>query len=178
MQTLEKEYGLVSIPSIRVHVVVTVPAIWSDVAIRRTVEALKRAWGTDSKRHPWRVSTLTEPEAAAIYVLQQMPKHEPPTYEMKEKDCIMVVDAGGGTVDLITYRIHSLTPLRIEEAVPGAGGACGGAFLDERFEQLMVATLSQEEGFDERILQRAIRKWESVCDISSHCVVLIYSNVP
>lgn len=78
----------------------------------------------------------------------------------------MIVDAGGGTVDLITYRIATLAPkFKIEEAVAGAGGACGAAFLDERFERLFVTTLGQEDGFENSMIQGAMTKWERVCDI-------------
>lgn len=41
---------------------------------------------------------------------------------------------GGGTVDLIAYRISELNPLRVEESAVGTGGLCGSAFLNYRFE--------------------------------------------
>lgn len=166
MQRLRHELGPEVVDNTNFHVVITVPAIWRDTAIARTVNALKRAWGTNSKPSTWKVTTLTEPEAAAICVLQQMPKHE-----MKEDDCIMVVDAGGGTVDLITYRIDGLTPcLRVEEAVPGAGGACGAAFLNERFERFLLTTIGQEDGFEQELVEGALRKWDQVCDLSLECL--------
>ena len=34
---------------------------------------------------------------------------------------MMVVDLGGGTVDLITFRLIKLEPLQIEEAAVGIG---------------------------------------------------------
>lgn len=44
-------------------------------------------------------------------------------------------DGGGGTVDLIAYKIISLKPLRVEESAVGTGGLCGSAFLNYRFEE-------------------------------------------
>lgn len=112
-----------------------------------------------------RIISLTEPEAAALCVLKQMPKHN-----LKSNDSIMVVDAGGGTVDLITYRIDTLYPtFKIEEDVAGAGGTCGAAFLDERFEQLLVKTLGKESGFESSIIQEALLKWERVSEFLMNC---------
>lgn len=42
--------------------------------------------------------------------------------------------SGGGTVDLIAYRITQLNPLRVEESAVGTGGLCGSVFLNYRFE--------------------------------------------
>lgn len=46
----------------------------------------------------------------------------------------VVCDAGGGTVDLIAYKITSTSPMRVEESAVGTGGLCGSAFLNYRFE--------------------------------------------
>lgn len=46
----------------------------------------------------------------------------------------MVCDAGGGTVDLIAYKVNQVSPLRVEESAVGTGGLCGSAFLNYRFE--------------------------------------------
>lgn len=49
----------------------------------------------------------------------------------------MVCDAGGGTVDLISYEVTELKPMVVREAVKGSGGLCGGVFLDEGFVKLL-----------------------------------------
>ena len=46
----------------------------------------------------------------------------------------MNLNPGGGTVDLIAYKITQLSPLRVEESAVGTGGLCGSAFLNYRFE--------------------------------------------
>ncbi|KAF6840377.1 hsp70 family chaperone [Colletotrichum musicola] len=46
---------------------------------------------------------------------------------------LFLVDAGGGTVDLISYEILSKEPFSVREAVRGDGDLCGGVFLDEAF---------------------------------------------
>ncbi|OBT39592.1 hypothetical protein VE00_10554 [Pseudogymnoascus sp. WSF 3629] len=54
--------------------------------------------------------------------------------EDKNGDTFVVCDAGGGTVDLITYQVRSVEPLDLYEVVQGDGGICGAAILDMRFE--------------------------------------------
>ncbi|KAL6358276.1 hypothetical protein LRP88_08459 [Fusarium phalaenopsidis] len=46
-------------------------------------------------------------------------------------DTIVVCDAGGGTVDLISYVIESIDPFTVKECL------CGGVFLDENFVKLI-----------------------------------------
>lgn len=134
--------------------VLTVPAIWSDRAKARTVDAFARAMGADRRA----VYPISEPEAAATCVLHQAPQHA-----LSVGDCFIVVDAGGGTVDLISYTIKDMPPkLSVSEAAPGSGGACGAAFLNERFQRLVVETLGREEGFEDRIVRDAVEKWENM----------------
>jgi hypothetical protein len=55
-------------------------------------------------------------------------------------------DAGGGTVDLIAYRIKAITPhLRIEESGVCTGGKCGGVFVNRVFEAMIDEKLSHTE---------------------------------
>lgn len=52
---------------------------------------------------------------------------------------------GGGTVDLISYRIASLKPTVIEEATVGGGDQCGGAFVDRAFLKILELRLGGED---------------------------------
>lgn len=51
---------------------------------------------------------------------------------------------GGGTVDLIAYKIIGLSPLRVEESAVGTGGLCGSAFLNYRFEDHVKSRIGEE----------------------------------
>jgi molecular chaperone DnaK (HSP70) len=73
---------------------------------------------------------ISEPEAAAVYALKTTPPKG-----MKVGSHFVVCDAGGGTVDLIAYKVTSLYPLLVEESAVGTGGLCGSAFIDFRFEE-------------------------------------------
>jgi molecular chaperone DnaK (HSP70) len=49
-------------------------------------------------------------------------------------DTFVLCDAGGGTVDLISYRITQVSPfLRVEEAAIGSGDKCGATYVDKEF---------------------------------------------
>lgn len=95
-----------------VRAVLTVPAIWSDSAKDRTLRIAKRAGIPDN------VSLVSEPEAAALAVLREKKEEGEP---LRIGDCFVVCDAGGGTVDLISYKISSLEPFQVEECAMGAG---------------------------------------------------------
>jgi len=68
-----------------------VPAVWSDAAQAKTRKCAESAgMGSGSTLH-----MISEPEAAAIYALDRIDKHD-----LHIGDTFVVCDAGGGTVDL------------------------------------------------------------------------------
>ncbi|KAM3507970.1 hypothetical protein MY10362_001473 [Beauveria mimosiformis] len=91
----------------------SVPAVWSDAAKNATLEAAKAAGISP-------VTLIKEPEAAALYSIRQLDVFLAPG------DIIVICDAGGGTVDLISYEIEKVSPtLELREIVPGTGTARG-----------------------------------------------------
>ena len=81
-------------------------------------------------------------------------------------ESFVLCDAGGGTVDLISYTITDLKPiLKVREAAPGTGGLCGSTFLNRRFGEFLEERLDQERGWDEEILAEAIERFDSVVSI-------------
>ncbi|KAI1359876.1 actin-like ATPase domain-containing protein [Xylaria arbuscula] len=113
--------------------VLSVPAVWSDVAKDRTLRAAKKAG-----IHP--VSLIKEPEAAALYTLYV---HE---RALNNGDAFVVCDAGGGTVDLITYEVTSMEPsLELAELVPGKGGMAGSLGLNKRFAEAVHNIVGDEQ---------------------------------
>ncbi|KAL4747143.1 hypothetical protein BDW72DRAFT_209839 [Aspergillus terricola var. indicus] len=105
--------------------ILTVPAVWSDKAKDATLRAAVDA-GVDMKH----IYLVSEPEAAALYTLRAI---QPNT--VAANDVFTVCDAGGGTVDLISYKIKTLEPLVLVEVVEGMGAVCGSLLLDGRFEE-------------------------------------------
>ncbi|KAI3392445.1 hypothetical protein diail_5689 [Diaporthe ilicicola] len=112
--------------------VLSVPAVWSDKAKDLTMMAARRAGF-------YPVNLIKEPEAAALYTLS--------TYDhsIKAGDAFVVCDAGGGTVDLITYEIKSIKPLELAELVPGSGGMSGSLGLNKRFEEAVRTVVGDEQ---------------------------------
>ncbi|KAL2882482.1 hypothetical protein SGCOL_002222 [Colletotrichum sp. CLE4] len=139
MDTLTRRYGESFMQSTKVDFVLTCPAVWSDAAKNTTLQAAERA-GMGLKSE---IQMISEPEAAAVYTLKAIqPNH------LNAGDNFIVCDAGGGTVDLIAYKIISLKPLKVEESAVGTGGLCGSAFLNYRFEEHVRNKLGHSR-FDE-----------------------------
>ncbi|KAI8712540.1 hypothetical protein NCS52_01352400 [Fusarium sp. LHS14.1] len=112
----------------------TVPATWSDAAKRLTMEAARDA-GFASRPHD-RVRLITEPEAAAHLALKSSIHHVQDLIEVGSR--VMVCDLGGGTVDITSYEVQSISPrLKLQELCVGGGGKCGGTFVDRNFRALM-----------------------------------------
>lgn len=150
MSTLTKRYGESFLAITKIDFVLTVPAVWSDAAKNATLQAAERA-GMGNQHE---VRLISEPEAAAVYTLKAIqPNH------LKVGDNFIVCDAGGGTVDLISYKITQLSPLRVEESAVGTGGLCGSSFLNYRFEEHIRSRLGVERF--EHMKERKPRTWQT-----------------
>lgn len=132
-----------------IEFIITVPAVWSDSAQAKTRACAEEAgMGVGSALH-----IISEPEAAAMYALDAMDPHD-----LNVDDTFLLCDAGGGTVDLITYSISAMKPaLRLAEASPGTGALCGASFLNRRFQKLLEEKLNSEPGWDDEILEEVRR---------------------
>ena len=76
-------------------------------------------------------------------------------------DTFVVCDAGGGTVDSISYTIEQLEPaLQVKEAAPGSGALCGSTYLNRRFQEFLVSKLGREKGFDQEIVNDAMKRFD------------------
>ncbi|QKX56906.1 uncharacterized protein TRUGW13939_04014 [Talaromyces rugulosus] len=126
-----------------VEFVITVPAMWKRWACRRMQNALREAnhrseFVRETSARIEHIHIVSEPEAAAARVLASQRDIQP-------GDTFMILDAGGGTVDAITYKLKDTEPLRMErEAVRPKGVLCGSSYLNEHFEQLLRERLEGE----------------------------------
>ncbi|KAJ9284373.1 hypothetical protein DTO021C3_8018 [Paecilomyces variotii] len=153
MRVLESKIGA-AFSTMTWEYVVTVPAVWSDAAKARTNACAEKAGlGKISSTR-----MISEPEAAAIHALRSS---NPRTLNVG--DTIVLCDAGGGTVDLITFSIVELKPrLRLKEEAPGSGALCGSTFLNRRFEEFLEKKLSSEPGWGRDTLEEALQRFETV----------------
>lgn len=136
------ESALTSTP---IEFVITTPAVWSDAAQAKTrLCAEKAGMGVGSALH-----IISEPEAAAMYALDAMDPHN-----IKVGDTFVLCDAGGGTVDLISYKVSALKPLlQIVEAAPGSGSTCGSTFLNRIFQKFLEEKLGGDSNWDVDVME-------------------------
>jgi molecular chaperone DnaK (HSP70) len=142
------------IRSTPVEYIITVPAMWSEAAQAKTRQCAEKA-GMNKYAS---VHIISEPEAAAIYALDSMD----PT-SLHVGDTYVLCDAGGGTVDLISYRVTAVRPvLRVEEAAPGTGSLCGSTFLNRIFRRHMESKYGGMLGWDSETMDEAMERFETV----------------
>ncbi|KIX02411.1 uncharacterized protein Z518_08352 [Rhinocladiella mackenziei CBS 650.93] len=114
--------------------VISVPAVWSDRAKDATLRAAKLAG-------IYPVTLIKEPEAAAMYTLHVLQDRG-----LGVGDALVICDAGGGTVDLISYEILQKRPtLQLKELVPSKGGIAGSLQLNKRFEEQVKMLVGEDQ---------------------------------
>ncbi|KAL4785486.1 hypothetical protein BJX76DRAFT_356042 [Aspergillus varians] len=138
LETINKSLGEFVVDGLQFHVVITVPAIWKAYARQGMEDAAKSAGILKSRQAgETTLSFVPEPEAAALSTLCERGRRT------KRDDVYVICDAGGGTVDLISYEIKETNPIAMREAVEGRGGLCGGLLIDEAFEAICKRRLGR-----------------------------------
>ncbi|KAL8852862.1 MAG: hypothetical protein Q9221_002238 [Calogaya cf. arnoldii] len=150
LDTIQKARGKSVVEGLSFNVVITVPAIWKDYARQGMEEAAREAGILDTR--PAGPTTLTfapEPEAAALASICESGR------KVEAGNVFVICDAGGGTVDLISYEVADKDPIALHEAVVGTGGLCGGIFIDEAFENMVKSRLGRRWN---RLTQNGIKE--------------------
>ncbi|KAJ6077563.1 uncharacterized protein N7446_000499 [Penicillium canescens] len=150
-KVLKDQFGT-ALDSMSFKYVIAVPAMWPEKAKSQTRTCAEKAGlGRASD-----IQIISEPEAAAVHVMTQSRSSA-----LEVDDTIVVCDAGGGTVDCITFTILALQPvLRLKESAAGDGKLCGGIFLNNIFEHFLSERLGNCEGWDDDTLGAAMREFE------------------
>ncbi|TVY61634.1 Protein kinase rad3 [Fusarium oxysporum f. sp. cubense] len=148
---LEKRLSSSVVKSTPMDFVVTVPAIWSPKAKQSTEQAAAMAGFCGNQR----IQLISEPEAAALYTLKTL---SPSTLQVGRK--FVVCDAGGGTVDLISYQVTKIGRVEVKEVTEGTGGKCGSSMLNMRFRRHLKQTHGDKYWTDERLVT-ALSEFES-----------------
>ncbi|KAI1843813.1 hypothetical protein JX266_010072 [Neoarthrinium moseri] len=132
--TLSEIKTQVDIDALPLRVAITIPAIWPQYAREKMKQAAQRA-GIMQFRPigKTRLDLVEEPEAAALATLLERKKYP----EIGVGEVFIVCDCGGGTVDIISYKVKSIEPFRLEEAAKGDGKLCGAFLIDDAFETWM-----------------------------------------
>ncbi|KAG7007535.1 hypothetical protein G7Y79_00009g026440 [Physcia stellaris] len=131
-----------------------VPKLWSPELNEVMVRAALHAG------LPKNLNLVHEPEGAALYCFAEDRENHfyqrdlegtgvtasTPSCSQIPFDNVLIVDAGSGTVDLVTYRLQSRDGIiNIEEGVRGTAGLYGSAILNQRFLKLFHDCLERDE---------------------------------
>ncbi|GBC08152.1 hypothetical protein RclHR1_07930009 [Rhizophagus clarus] len=118
----------------QVRFVFTVPAEWRPHTIGILQDCIHEAGFTEKRQLNNNLEFITEPEAAAIYAMGKLEEHK-----IKAGSSFMVVDCGGGTVDLTT---RSLLPdNKLSEITERTGDLCGSTYVDREFTRFLEKKL-------------------------------------
>jgi molecular chaperone DnaK (HSP70) len=116
--------------------VLTVPAIWTDSAKGFMRKAAFKA-GLVSEENSNRLLLALEPEAACLACESQ-------STHLKSGDEFMVLDCGGGTVDITLHSVKTAKPLALDEIAVPSGGPWGGTCVDREFEKFIEEIIGQD----------------------------------
>jgi molecular chaperone DnaK (HSP70) len=128
--------------------VFTVPATWNEKAKSRTIKAIVDAGYVEASEadNDDHLLIIHEPEAAAVCCIQNMVQNAPmtettdndpfaaPGPPIKEGSVVLIIDAGGGTIDITVHKVEK--GLLREKTVRG-GGKFGSELLDKGFWDLL-----------------------------------------
>jgi len=100
-----------------------------------------------------------EPEAACITAESDAP-------HLKAGDEFMILDCGGGTVDITLHKTKSTAPLRLDELEPPSGGAWGSTIIDSEFtiflRDLMTTFRKPNQFMRSSHYVELMQKWEAL----------------
>ncbi|KAL5012280.1 hypothetical protein ScPMuIL_010831 [Solemya velum] len=140
-----------------VHWVLTVPAIWNEPAKQFMREVAVKA-GIESCD----LTLALEPEAAALYcqitkVVRSVSNDGKESFgPLKPGTKYMVLDLGGGTVDVTVHEV--LDDDTLKEIIKASGGAWGGTKVDEGFSKTMQELLDSD---NRHVYQEFSRQYKS-----------------
>ncbi|CAM6108423.1 unnamed protein product [Calypogeia fissa] len=147
----------------------TVPAIWDDRSKQEMKICASMAGMTKGAECPLEsadmasphpVIIVIEPEAASFYCQTKVP------LALSTGDKFLIVDVGGGTVDLVLHeKIGSGSGLKVREVSPSSGGLFGGSFVDKAFFEFLRRKISCFEDFaraDTDSILKLMGRWDTI----------------
>ena len=144
---------------------VTVPAIWKN----ESKDIMKKACESAGIFNKEQESTFfaLEPEAAACDYLMNHPSEK----AIVPGTTYIVLDIGGGTVDISTHkRIEENGEIYIEEAYPPIGGDNGSTYINKKFIEEVIQNLFGQDAMNtllERVKNPSNKKdfYDDYCDL-------------
>ncbi|MDJ0515002.1 MAG: Hsp70 family protein [Trichodesmium sp. MO_231.B1] len=156
----------------------SIPAIWKDEDKNLMRRAAQKAGLIGSSNdEAERLLIVLEPEAAAIFCQEEDQNALTPGTK------IMIVDCGGGTVDITVHKVLKYGGL--DEVAPGTGGPFGSMYVDKSFQDYLTEKLSAEmvKSFHDRepvSYLRMMEEWERTkCNFNpANSGDVIYFQIP
>ncbi|PGH05456.1 hypothetical protein GX51_02980 [Blastomyces parvus] len=134
MERVSTIYGQSVVDALPIKAVLTIPADW-DRKYQITLRAAAQRAGIATRNND-SILTIDEPEAAALAAFETNPGQKANSI-FKVNNNVVVVDIGGGTIDIITYKVCQTDPLKIGEACTGTSAKCGATMIDRELHRLM-----------------------------------------
>ncbi|KAF2127837.1 actin-like ATPase domain-containing protein [Dothidotthia symphoricarpi CBS 119687] len=159
VSNIEKAFGEATVEGLPFQIVCTVPAVWTTQAVNKMREAAKDAGILEHRiAGETTLNFVSEPEAAALATFDDLKAR--PNFQVG--DTFVVCDAGGGTVDLISYQVSQTKPMRLSECVEGSGKLCGAVFLDQDFEAFMKQLVGEAWDVPDSVIKGVMSaQWEN-----------------
>ncbi|TFK50888.1 hypothetical protein OE88DRAFT_1630336 [Heliocybe sulcata] len=103
-----------------------------------------------------RIQFVTEGEASLYYCLE----HGLSSDALEAGNKIMIVDAGGGTIDISSYIISESRPIKVEEAASPDCRLQGSVFVNRRMEAFLFEKLKGSAYDDPEDIENIVRSFE------------------
>jgi hypothetical protein len=126
-----KRKGQFTLDHVPVDMVVTHPVDWSYEAMNKTYRAVTGAFRKGMYPTLRDIYFSTEPEACALNTVSELLAQD--RHSLIPGDCFVLCDAGGGTVDMASYKVEQLTPLKLTNVGGISGAKCGATRVDQAF---------------------------------------------
>lgn len=123
----------------KIRYVITVPAMW-DTSARDTMAQAAIEATLIKQAEVNQLLIISEPEAAALYCEKKFTDYVVNSEGNINDTNFIVCDAGGGTVDLVTFNLNvneNKEPM-ICQIGDGVGDTCGSTYLDVRFKDYLI----------------------------------------
>jgi hypothetical protein len=140
----------------RIEFIFSVPTTWPpNPTVENFRSIVQRAGFGGYLRHSVTIG-LTEAEAAAVHVSTEAPGI------FRDRDILLVCDAGGGTTDLSVLRVAQVEKesVMLEQLDVVFGETIGSAAIDYEFEKLVHARLEEAHKVEELPISPEDAAWE------------------
>eukprot|EP01083_Nonionella_stella_P013584 38221_1 len=138
-----KKKKIKDIDNSEIQWIITVPAIWNDTAKYKMKGWAVRAGLIDPKI-PNQCKIVYEPDCASLAIRYHIQAHKTANKQNSNYfgigDRYILVDAGGGTVDICCHEI--LNGFAVKEMVYPSGGPWGSCFIDDQYIKLLKSIFS------------------------------------